>query len=340
MARKKAEFSGAEKVAVLMMSMGESLASKVLSKLDEKEIHKVVNYMSHIENITPQHIENVAQEFFELLESGEGAMLVGGKEYMKKMLERTMDPAKVEEIMGAVSAPAGQEELSGGLESIRRLDAKTMSGFLRNEHPQTVAIILAHLDSQHAAEVLKELPGKFQSEIVFRMATLERISPSVLKDLDQALAAEFQEASITEGSALGGVEAVAEIVNALDHNLEVSILSEVEGLNPELAESIRNLMFVFEDLANVDDRGMQAILKEVTNEDLLLALKTSSDALKQKIFDNMSKRASSMMQDDLQSMGPVKLSDVEKAQQSVIRIVKRLEEEGKIVLASGGEELV
>ncbi len=340
MARKKAGFSGAEKAAVLMMSMGENLASKVLSKLDEKEIHKVVTYMSYMENVTPQHIEKIAKEFFDLLESGEGAMLVGGKEYMRKMLTRTMDSAKVEEIMGAITTPTSDEELSGGLESIRRLDAKTMAGFLRNEHPQTVAIILAHLDPPHAAEVLKELPERFQPEIVFRMATLERISPGVLKDLDQALAAEFQEASITEGSSLGGVEAVAEIVNALDHNLEVSILSEVEGLNPEMAENIRKLMFVFEDLVNVDDRGMQTVLKEIANEDLILALKTSSDALKQKIFDNMSKRAASMMQDDLQSMGPVKLSDVEKAQQSVIRIVKRLEEEGKIVLASGGEELV
>ncbi|GMT41676.1 MAG: flagellar motor switch protein FliG [bacterium] len=340
MARKKAEFSGSEKVAILMMAMGEQLASKVLSKLDEKEIHQVVNSMSFMENITPTQIEKISGDFFTSLEGGAGGLPAGGKSYLKNMLERTMEPDKAEEILNRITAPGSPEELTGGLDAVRRLDPKTMVGFLNHEHPQTVAIIMAHLDSAHAAEVLKLLPERFQSEVMFRMATLERISPSVLQDLDQALATEFHETGAIEGSALGGVETVSEIVNALDHNLEVSILSEIEGLNPELADSIRNLMFVFEDIVNIDDRGMQAILKEVSNEDLMLSLKTASDELKEKIFGNMSKRAAEMMRDDLQSMGPAKLSDVEKAQQSIIRTVKRLEEEGKVTLAAGGEELV
>lgn len=340
MARKHGALSGPEKVGILMVSLGDELASKVLGGLEEKEIHQIVNFMSFMEEVTPAQIEEVTKDFFSSLERGEGGMLSGGKDYMRKMLERTMNPKKAEEIMNKIMTPTTSEELSGGLEAIQHLDVKTMSGFLRNEHPQTVALVLAHLESAQAAEVLKALPERFQAEVMLRMATLERVSPATLQDLDQALATEFHEAGTIEGSALGGVEAVAEIINSLDHNMEVKVLSEIEGVNPEMAESIRQLMFVFEDLASVDDRGMQTVMKEISTEDLLLALKTASDALKEKIFANMSKRAAEMLKEDILASGPVRLSEVEKAQQNIIRIVKKLEEEGKIVLASGGEELV
>ncbi len=332
--------SGPEKVAVLMISMGETIASKVLAKMNEKEIQAVGNYMSFMENISNEQIDTVAREFFEALEGGEGGILSGGREYLKKMLEKTMDAGKVAEILSKIAAPGQTEELGGGLEAIRHLDPKTVAAFLRNEYPQTAAIVLAHLDSAQAGEILKNLPDRFRSEIVFRIATLERVNPSVVADLDRALATEFQSAGAMEGSRLGGVEAVAEIVNNLDHNMEVGILTEIESFNPELAESIRNLMFVFEDLLSVDDKGMQVILKEVSRDDLILGLKTASEQLKEKILHNMSKRAGEMLKEDLAAMGPVKLSDVEKAQQSIIRIVKKLEEDGKVVLAGGGEELV
>ena len=340
MARKQAPLSGPEKAAILMISLGESIASKVLANMDDKEIHQVVNYMSQIDDVTPAQIEAVTKDFFNAMEAGEGGMLAGGKDYLRKMLGKTMDVKKVDEIMNRIMAPAESEELSGGLEAIQNLDTKIISGFLRNEHPQTAAIVLAHLEPGHAAEVLKELPERFQSEVMLRLATLERVSPGTLQDLDQALAAEFHEAGTMEGSSLGGVESVAEIVNNLDHNMEVNILSEIEGINPELAENIRQLMFVFEDLTSIDDRGMQAVLKEVSSEDLQISLKTASETLKEKIYKNMSKRAAQMLKEDLLSMGPVRLSEVEKAQQSILRTVKKLEEEGKVVLATGGEELV
>ncbi|MFQ5432073.1 MAG: flagellar motor switch protein FliG [Nitrospinota bacterium] len=340
MARKQAPLSGPEKAAVLMISLGEEIASKVLANMDDKEIHQVVNYMSQIDDVTPAQIEAVTKDFFNAMEAGEGGMLAGGKEYLRKMLGKNMDVKKVDDIMNRIMTPTASEEMSGGLDAIQNLDTKTISGFLRNEHPQTAAIVLAHLESAHAAEVLKDLPERFQSEVMLRLATLERISPSTLQDLDQALAAEFHEAGTMEGSALGGVESVAEIVNNLDHNMEVSILSEIEGTNPELAENIRQLMFVFEDLTGIDDRGMQAVLKEISSEDLQISLKTASETLKEKIYKNMSKRAAQMLKEDLQAMGPVRLSEVEKAQQNILRTVKKLEEEGKVVLATGGEELV
>lgn len=340
MARKQAPLSGPEKAAVLMISLGEEIASKVLANMDDKEIHQVVNYMSQIDDVSPTQLETVTKDFFNAMEAGEGGLLAGGKEYLRKMLGKTMDSSKVEDIMNRIMTPSTSEELSGGLDTIQKLDKKTISGFLRNEHPQTAAIVVAHLEPDHAAEVLKELPERFQSEIMLRLATLERVSPSTLQDLDQALAAEFHEAGAIEGSALGGVESVAEIVNNMDHNMEINILAEIEGINPELAENIRQLMFVFEDLTSIDDRGMQAVLKEISSEDLQLSLKTASESLKEKVYTNMSKRAAKMLEEDLQAMGPVRLSDVEKAQQNILRSVKKLEEEGKVVLASGGEELV
>ena len=341
MARKQAPLTGPEKAAILMISLGEEIASKVLANMDDKEIHQVVSYMSQIDDVSPAQIEAVTKDFFESMEAGEGGMLAGGKEYLRKMLGKSMDTKKVDEIMNRIMTPTTtSEELSGGLDAIQNLDSKTISGFLKSEHPQTAAIVLAHLEPGHAAETLKELPERFQSEVMLRMATLERISSSTLQDLDQALAAEFHEAGTMEGSALGGVESVAEIVNNLDHNMEVNILSEIEGINPELAENIRQLMFVFEDLTGIDDRGMQAVMKEISSEDLQLSLKTASETLKEKIYKNMSKRASEMLKEDLLAMGPVRLSEVEKAQQNILRAVKKLEEEGKVVLASGGEELV
>jgi flagellar motor switch protein FliG len=341
MARKLIGLIGPEKVAVLMVTLGDALASKVLAQLTDKEIQQVGNYMSLMENIEPETIESVMREFYEALESGEGGMLSGGRDYLKKLLEKTMDPKKVEEVLSKISTPGGaQEDVGGGLDAIRHLDPKTVANFLRNEYPQTVAIILAHLDPSQGADILKNLPERFRSEIVFRIATMERVNPSIVADLDRALAADFQSAGAMEGSRLGGVESVAELVNNLDHNMESAILSEIESTHPELADEIRNLMFVFEDLVNVDDKGMQAILKDIAKDDLVLALKTASDELKLKIFKNQSKRAGEMLKDDLESMGPVKLSDVEKAQQNIIRTVKKLEEEGKVILAGGGEELV
>jgi flagellar motor switch protein FliG len=284
-------------------------------------------------------VEAVVEEFVDLLESGQGGYVSGGRDYLRKLLESSMDPKKVAEIMERITA-GEDEDVGGGLEAVRHLDPKTIASFMRSEHPQTCAIILAHLEPAHAAEVIRELPEKFQPEVTFRMATLDRVPPGVIKELDEALAHEFRTAGTMEGSKIGGVEAVAEIINNMDRATEGNVLGEIEATNPEMAESIRQLMFVFEDLIKVDDRGMQAILKEVDSNDLLLAMKTSTEPLREKIYANMSERAALMMREDLEAMGPVKISDVEKAQQNILRTVKRMEDEGKIVLAGGGEQLV
>ncbi|VAX20173.1 Flagellar motor switch protein FliG [hydrothermal vent metagenome] len=338
MASEKKSLTGPEKAAIILIAVGDEIAGKILSELEEGEIHKISSYMSGMGSVAGDTVDNVLEEFIDMSESG-GGYLTGGREYLRKMLESSLDPDKANEILERISSP-DDEDIGGGLEAVRHLDAATIASFLSHEHPQTCAIILSHLEPQHAASVIKELPERFQPDVMFRIATLERVPPGVVKELDQALATEFRSTGAMEGAQIGGVESAAEIINNMDHTTEVNVLGEIESLNADLAENIRQLMFVFEDILKIDDRGMQGILKEVNSDELILALKTSSEPLKEKVFANMSERAALMMKEDLEAMGPVRLSDVEQAQQAILRTVKRLEEEGKIVLAGGGEELV
>lgn len=333
--------TGPEKAAMLLVSMGDELAGQVLARLDEQEIHKLSSYMNAMGAVSSEKVNLVLEEFIDMIESGQGGYVVGGKDFLRKMLEKTLDPQKAAEIMDKlVDTDEAEQDIGGGLDAVRSLDAKTVASFLNHEHPQTCAIILSHVDPAHAAAIIKELPESFQPDVTYRIATLERIPPGVIKELDQALGNEFRSAGAMEGSQIGGVEAAAEIINSMDRATEMNVLSEIEAISGELAEGIRQLMFVFEDLLKIDDRGMQAILKEVNSDELLIALKSASEPLKEKIFSNMSERAALMMKEDLEAMGPVRITDVEKGQQGILSIVKRMEEEGKVVIAGGGEELV
>ena len=333
-----AKLTGPEKAAVLLISLGEEIAAHIITKLDEKEVQSLGNYMTYLGNVDSDTMDEVSAEFCEDLMTGKAGLTVAGKDFIKNALMKGMDPLKVAEIMDNIAAPG--EELGGGLDTLRLLDPKTIVNFLRKEHPQTGAIILAHLDPGQALDVIRMMPEKIRSEVVLRLSTLERIAPGVVKDLDEALQAEFSATGAVEGSKIGGVNSVAEILNQLDHATESNILTEIEEINPDLAEGIRNLMFVFSDLIKLDDRSFQQVLKEVPQQELLMALKTASEQLREKIFSNMSHRASTMLREDLDALPPQRLSDVEKAQQNIITIVKRLEDEGKIVIGGGGEELV
>ncbi|MBF0274171.1 MAG: flagellar motor switch protein FliG [Nitrospinae bacterium] len=342
MARGSSVLSGPEKAAVLLLSLGEELSAQVITRLSDLEMTTVGNYMSMLGNVATKQMDSVCKEFITSMQTGEGGMVVGGIDYVKKMLENVYDDKdKVQLFMQRLGSPDQDSgEYGGGLDTIRMLEPTTISNFLKGEHPQTVAIVLAHLNPGTAAEVIKMLPEHIRGNVSLRLATLERISPLVIKELDEALATEFRTTGAAEGSKVGGIENVAEVLNALDRATESSILAEIEGNNPDLAEEIRQLMFVFEDILKLSDRDLQAILKEIDQNKLVLALKTASEGLKEKIFRNVSERAALMMREDLEAMGPVKLSDVEGAQQEVIRLVKDLEEKGEITISGGGEELV
>jgi len=247
-----------------------------------------------------------------------------------------LDPAKATEILNNISKPG--EEIGGGLETVRMLEPKTIAAFLVNEHPQTAAIVTAHLEPPVASQVIRELPEENRMEVVHRLATLERVAPNVIRELDEALQAEFRTSGAVSGSKLGGVESAAQLMGSLDRATETSILTSLDEVNPDLANEIRNLRFTYEDILKIDDNGIQLVLKEVNQEDLLISLKTASEELKENLFSNMSERDSLMLKENLDSMGPTKISDVEKAQQKIIAVCKALEESGKIAIGGGGGE--
>ena len=330
--------SGPERAAVLLINLGEEIAAKVLANLDDREIQNIGNYMSALGDVDMSVMDGINKEFYEMVESGTGGLGIAGMDFLKTALMQALDPAKATEILNNITTPG--EEMGGGLETVRLLDPKIISSFIVNEHPQTAAIILAHLDPPVASLTIRELPEEHRMEIIHRLATLERVAPSVIRELDEALQSEFRTSGAVSGNKLGGVEVAAEVMGSLDRTTETSILTSMDEVDPDLANEIRNLRFTFEDILKIDDNGIQKIMKEINQEDLLIGLKTATDELKEKLFTNMSERAALMMKEDLESLGPTKISEVEKAQQKVIAVCKKLEEDGKLVIGGGADTLV
>lgn len=324
---------GYEKAAIFLMSVGEDTAAEVMKSLDAKEIQKIVKTMSRLDNLAPDDIDVVVTEFHQNISGG---TVYAGEDYMKTVLSKALGTDKAKTVLDKMNASD-----DGALETLKWLDAKTIANLVRGEHPQTIAIILAHLEPDHAATTIAHLPEHLRMDVILRVATLESVQPEVLKELEAALQGAISTRPGHSSSIVGGIDAVASILNNLDSTTEGAIMGEIEGINPDLAAQIQKLMFVFSDIVNIDDRGIQQILKEVGNEDLVLALKTAEEELKVKVLRNMSERASQMLKEDMETMGPVKLSDVEKAQQTILKITRRLEQEGKLVIGGkGGEELV
>ena len=332
------KLTGPQKAAILLMTIGEEAAAQVLANLDEREIQNIGNYMAALGDVDVSDMDSINKEFYNLIESGTGGLGIAGMDFLRTALMQALDPAKATEILNNITAPG--EEMGGGLETVRMLDPKVISSFIVNEHPQTAAIILAHLEPQVASQTMREIPEEKRMEILHRLAALERVAPNVIRELDEALQAEFRSSGAVSGNKLGGVEAAAEILGSLDRASETSILSAMDEVDKDMADEIRNLRFTFEDIKKIDDAGIQLVMKEINQEDLLIGLKTASDELKEKLFENMSERASMMLKEDLESLGPMKISEVEAAQQKVIAVVKKLEEDGKVIVSGGGDEMV
>jgi flagellar motor switch protein FliG len=332
------KYTGPEKAAIFLMSLGEEGAAKILAEMEEREIQSIGNYMSAIGEVEMTTVDEVSHEFYKNMAVGGGGLGISGLDFLRATLIRALDPAKATEILNNITTPG--EDLGGGLDTVRMLEPKVIALFLANEHPQTAAIVLAHLETSVAGAALREMPEESRMEVVFRLATLERVSPQVLRELDQALQSEFRSSGAVSGSKMGGVEAASQIMGTIDRATESSILTAMDEVDPDLANEIRNLRFTYEDILKIDDHGVQMMLREITQEDLLISLKTGSEELKEKIFSNMSERASTMLKEDLEAMGLTKITDVERSQQKIVSVVKRLEEEGRIVVGGGGEELV
>lgn len=325
---------GFEKAAILLNYLGMDALKVLLKGLDDGDIRKLLNVMPKY-RVVPVHItKKVLEEFYELVSETQD-YIFSERASSKDAIVGALGEERARSILGGLNVVTG-----GGrqLESLEMVDAKSLSTFLVNEHPQTVAVILSHLEPEKKAEVLKRLPDSLQAEVVLRMANLDHVAPELIAEIDQVLKVELSSMSTVEQASLGGVQPVAEMLNVMDKNTETSIMSRLEEKDPLLAEEIRKLMFVFDDIAKIDDRGIQTLLKEVPNDKLLLALKTSNEEIKNKIFRNISARAAEMLRDDLSNMGPSRLSDVEGAQQEIVNVARRLEAEGKILIARGGSE--
>lgn len=328
------ELTGTQKTAVLLLALGDKFTAEVFKRLDRKEIANISKAVVELETVPKETVETVLREFHQALITGRD-LIAGGQDNLKRMLMKNLDGETAKYIMDTLNLESGPAPFR----ELERVSPRLLSQMLRNEHPQTLALILGHLNSDQAASLLTMLPAGVRAEVLIRLAKLEAVPEDMLMEVDRVLQSQLIAMGGKEGKKVGGVQSVAEILNAVDRATEEEVLSEIEEESAQMAEDIRNLMFVFEDVKDLDDRSVRELLKEISNEDLTLALRGASDGLKTRFFKNMSERASNMVREELEFMGPTKLSDVEQAQQNIVKIVRRLEAEGKVVVSRGGGEV-
>ncbi len=328
------QLRGFEKAAILINYLGPEGAKKLLKRMDDGDIRKLLTVMGRYRIVPIAITKKVLEEYYELVSESED-YIFSDSVTSKETVVDALGEERARGVLGHLNVNSSSRPT---LESLEVVDAKSLANFLIHEHPQTVSVILAHLEPEKKGEVLKRLPEALQAEVVLRMANLDHVAPELIAEVDRVLKEELATIGTVEQAALGGVQPVAEMLNVMDKNTEKAIMSRIEEKDPILAEEIRKLMFVFEDIVKIDDKGIQTLLKEVPNEKLLLALKTANEEIRQKIFKNISQRAAQMLKDDLSNMGPSRLSDVETAQVEIVNVARRLEGEGKILIARGGSE--
>lgn len=328
--------SGVERAAILLLALGEKDAAEILKHMGPKEVQDVGLVMASMTNVSTAQMEEVMGSFVSTLK-GETALGLDSDDYIRNMLTNALGAEKAGSMIDRILLGRN----SKGLEQLKWMDAKGISEMIRLEHPQIIAIVLSFLEPDQAAAVISAFPENIRTDILMRVATLEGIQPSALQELDSILDQQFSGSKNTKSTGLGGVKTAANILNFVDGAIESKIIDQITGIDQELGQEIQDNMFVFENLVDVDDRGIQTLLREVASEQLLLALRGADDELKDKIFRNMSKRASEMLKDDLEAAQPARLSDVEAAQKEILAVTKRLADAGEVILGgSGGEEFI
>ena len=319
--------TGLRKAAILMVTLGADASAGIMRQLGEDEIEELTVEISKIRELTPSTVEGVLEEFSQLAQA-RSYIVQGGVSYAREVLLKAVGTTRTDEILERLQVSL-QPQLFG---AVRKTDPKHLSDFIRREEPQTIALILANLEAEMAAQVVTNLPPETRIDVVQRLATMEMTSPEVIKQIDQVLERRLATLFSQEVSIVGGAKAVAEILNRVDRTAEKQIFEGLEPANPQLAEEIRRLMFTFDDIARLDDRSMQRLLKEVDQKELARALKAAAENVAQKIFANLSERAQTMLRQEIEYLGPVRLRDVEDAQGKIVRIVRALEEAGEIVV--------
>ena len=327
------EITGVRKAAVLMLSLTQEQASEILKRLPPAAVEEVVREIAVIKDVAVEQRSEVFGEFYNLALAN-SSMNEGGLEYAKALVRKSLGDNDADRVLKQVT----QQVQTTPFSFLQKAESENLLTFIQDEHPQTIALILAHLPPQKASEILVGLPSQKQIEVVKRVANMEQTNPEVIKEVERGLEHRLSDIVSQTFEKAGGVDTVAEILNLADRSTEKGIMEGLEAEDPDLVEQIRRLMFVFEDILLVNDKGIQSVLKEIDNDELALALKTASDELKQKIFKNMSERAAQLIQEDMQYMGPVRVSDVEAAQQKIVDVVRRLEDAGDIIIAGRGGE--
>ncbi len=335
MSDNEARLSGAERAAVLLMSLGEDSAAAVMKHLGPKEVQLLGQAMTSVQNVTKEKVNSVMDEFVGTV-TQQTSLGIGNTEYIRTVLVKALGEDKAGSIIDRILMGGN----SRGLEQLKWLDGKTVAEMMRLEHPQIIAIVLSYLDADHAAEVLVEIPDRMRHDVLMRVATLEGIQPAALKELDEIMERQFSGKQRIKSSSIGGPQAAANILNLLDSGVEAPLMEHISETDAELAERIQELMFTFPDLITVDDRGIQALLREISSDLLVLALKGADDDLKNKFLSNLSRRAAEMLQEDLEARGPVRISEVEQAQKEILAVAKRMADDGQLALGGGGDEFI
>ncbi len=324
---------GPERAAIFMMTLGEETAANVLKHMNPKEVQLVGTAMASLSNVPNSTVQAVLQEFAEIIDEQSGVG-IGSDEYIRNMLVNALGEDKASSVIDRILLGRN----SKGLDSLKWMDPRAVADVVKNEHPQIIAIVLSYLEPDHAAEVLSHLQDRTQADVLMRIATLDGVPPSALQELNDVLEQQFSGSGSAQTSGVGGVKTAANILNFMGGSAEQAITEAITEQDAELAQSIQDQMFVFENLLDIDDRGMQAILREVASDMLIVALKGADEAMKEKIFKNMSSRAAEMMKDDLEAKGPVKLKEVEEAQKEMLTVARRLADVGEISLGGGSDE--
>ena len=326
------QLNGPQKAAVLLLTMGKDFTTEFFKKLDERSIKEIGRYMSEISYIPADVLSKVMSEFLENF-SDKMNMAVSGRNFLEEVMTKSLDEDTAREVYKAI----GNEENAIPFEELQFVPADSLVNILAGEHPQTIALVLSHLQQEKAAEILSLLPDGIKSDVAFRILHIEKVQDDLIRELDEAIRRDLGKIGFATKQ-FDGVETLANILNEVDGKTEEFLMSYIEQEDSDLAEKIRQKMFIFEDLLQVDARSFREILQNVDNDTVAKALKTASEEMKEKIFSNLSERAAEMLREDMEVMGPVRLREVEEAQQNIIRIAKKLEQEGNVVLVSKGKE--
>ncbi len=334
--QKASELSGLQKAAILLITMGPDKSANVFKYLKEEEIEQLTLEIANTRTVSQALKEEVLDEFYEVC-LAQQYISEGGIDYAKDLLQKALGSDKAVEVIGKLTASLQVRPF----EFIRKTDASQLLNFIQDEHPQTIALILAYLSTQQAATIISALPQDKQADVAKRIAQMDRTSPDVIKEVEGVLEKKVANLVNQDFTIAGGVDSVVDILNTVDRGTEKHIMETLEIDEPELADEIRKKMFVFEDILTLDDRSIQRVLREVDNNELAVALKNANEDVQTAIFNNLSKRLVTMIKEDMEFMGPVRMKDVEEAQQKIVNIIRKLEDSGEIIIArGGGDELV